>query len=176
MKQLVVPFFGLSISAAGIVAIQTPAIAQEAAADLSTQAAPTPAASARAAPTQTDGRFIYSRDVPYGSAIGPRTPGQEHSVVTGPTNLLLSTMATGLRPLGDHENASIVAGSNSQVGLIGNRFALGMGALSSVTNSGSATSNNGSIQGSATGGAIGRATGVIRGAMGTLRGVLGGGQ
>lgn len=119
------------------------------------------------------GHIIYSRDVPYGSAIGPRTPGHAHTVNAGPTNLILDSIGTGLRPIGDDENASIVAGTNLFVGQTGGRITQGMSALSSMTGAGGSASNVSDVSTSATGGAISRATGAIGGAMGNLRGVLG---
>lgn len=123
------------------------------------------------------GRIIYSRDVSFGSAIGPRTPGRVQTVNAGPTDLIIGSLAIGLKPIGDDESANIIAGANSQTALIGNQIGLGLGALADTTGSGgTATTNLGHIQSSATGGAIGQATGAIRGAMDTLRGTLGGGQ
>lgn len=120
-----------------------------------------------------EGRVIYSRDVPYGAAIGPRTPAREHSVNTGPTDLILQTVATGLQPMADDENAGVVAGTNSQFGSIDQHIALGMGVL--TEKSGSRT-HIGGAQGTATGKTIGQATGAIQNAMNSIRSVLGGGQ
>lgn len=122
---------------------------------------------------EVDGRVIYSRDVPYGSAIGPRTPSREHSVNAGSTDLILKTVATGLEPLADDENAGVVAGTNSQFGLIDRHVALGMSVL--TEKSGSRT-HIGGVQGSATGKAVGQATGAIQNAMDSMRSALGGNQ
>lgn len=123
------------------------------------------------------GHIIYSRDVSYGSAIGPHAPGRVQTVNAGPTDLIIGSLAIGLKPIGDDESANIIAGANSQTALIGKQIGLGLGALANTTGSGgTATTNLGNIQSSATGGAIGQATGAIRGAMDTLRGTLGGGQ
>lgn len=123
-----------------------------------------------------EGRFIYSRGVPYGSAIGPRTPYREHSVVTGPTNIILSAMANGLTPLGDDENAGVVAGTNSPAEMIEGHLMLSLGGGIDGTASTPLASDNGNIQGSATGAALGHLGGTIQNAMGTLRSVLGGGE
>lgn len=122
---------------------------------------------------EVDGRVIYSRDVPYGSAIGPRTPSREHSVNTGPTDLILGTIATGLKPMADDENAGVVAGTNSQFGSIDGHIALGMSVL--TEKSGSRT-HIGGVQSSATGKTIGQATGAIQSAMDSMRSALGGNQ
>ena len=119
------------------------------------------------------GHIIYSRDVSYGSAIGPRTPGRVHTVNAGPTDLILSTLAAGLEPIGDDESASIIAGTNSQTALIGDQVGLGLGAISSMTGAGGSASKLGDIQSTATGGAMSQATGAIGNAMGTVRGILG---
>ena len=166
-KQLAVPIFGLLSAVAASTAIQTPALAQAAASN-------TPTTSSAAKPVE--GRIIYGRDVSYGSAIGPRTPGRAQTVVTGPTNLILDSLAAGLVPTSDDENAGITANTNSHAQLISSNIMLGMGALSSMSGSGSNGSEIGNIQSSATGGAIGQATGALRNALGSLRGVLGGGK
>lgn len=119
------------------------------------------------------GHIIYSRDVSYGSAIGPRTPGRVHTVNAGPTDLILGSLAIGLKPIGDDESANILAGTNSQTALIGDQIGLGLGAISSMTGSRAGASNIGAIQSTATGGAIGQASGAIGNAMGTVRGILG---
>lgn len=160
-KQLAVSFLATLIAVAASAAVQAPALAQDAASNAARPA---------------EGQVIYSRDVPYGSAIGPRTPGREHTVVTGPTNLILHSLATGLEPISDDENAGISANTNSQMGLIGTNVALGMGALSSMGSSSSSASEIGTSQISATGGAIGQATNALQNALGSLRGVLGGGE
>ncbi len=162
------PFHVCLITAAATAGIQSPAFAQQ-----SGQDSAGPAATSSQAP---DGHIIFSRDVSYGSAIGPRTPGRVNTVNAGPTDLILGSLAIGLEPIGDDENANISAGTNSQIALIDDRIGLGTAALSSMSGSGAATTNIGDIQSSATGGAIGQATGAIRDAMGSLRSVLGGGQ
>ncbi len=166
-KQLAVPIFGLLSAVVASTAIQTPALAQDAASTSSTTSN---------AAKPVEGRIIYGRDVPYGSAIGPRTPGQEQTVVTGPTSLILDSLAAGLEPISDDENADIAANTNSQMGLIGSNVTLGMSALSSMSGSGSNASEIGNVQSSAMGGAIGQATGALQNALGSLRGVLGGGK
>ena len=122
--------------------------------------------------TAAPGHIIYSRDVPYGSAIGPRTPGHAHTVNAGPTTLILDSIGTGLQPIGDDENASIVAGTNFYVGQTGGQVAQGMSALASMTGAGGSASTVSDVHTSSTGGAINRATGAIGSAMGNLNGVL----
>jgi hypothetical protein len=122
---------------------------------------------------KVDGRVIYSRDVPYGSAIGPRTPSREHSVNAGPTDLILKTIATGLEPMADDENAGVVAGTNSQFESIDQHIALGMSVLTEKNGS---RTHIGGVQNSATGKAIGQATGAIQSAMDSMRSALGGDQ
>lgn len=162
------PFKTCLVAAAFGVAFQAPAAAQQTGQDS--------AGSAVSSSQTPDGHIIFSRDVSYGSAIGPRTPGRANTVNAGPTDLILGSLATGLQPIGDDETANITAGTNSQITLIGDRIGLGMSALSSMSGSGAAPTNIGDIQNSATGGAIGQATGAIRDAMGSLRSVLGNGQ
>lgn len=141
-------------------------------------AAPAPAFAQAQPPdaaSQAEGHIIYSRHVAYGSAIGPRTPGQAQSVNAGPTVLIVSSLATGLEPISDDESAGILAGTNAQVGSIGGQIAFGMGALVGLTGANGSPDNIGNVQNAATGGAINQATGAINGAMGTLRGALNGG-
>lgn len=137
-----------------------------------------PPAFAQSGPEATtpppEGKIIYARDVPYGSAIGPRTPAREHTVTTGPTELILSSMTAGLEPIGDDENAAVIANTNAQTAQVGDQIALGTSALSSMAGSGNSAASVGDIQSSAVGGAVGQATGAIGNAMGTLRSVLGG--
>ncbi len=126
--------------------------------------------------SRADRRFTYSRDVSYGHAIGPRTPGRTHSVETGPTELILSALTNGLQPISDTESASIVAGSSRQIGLIGSDVSLGLNALTGAPGTDSSTAALGNMQGSVVNGAVGQATGAIRDALGSVRGILGGGQ
>lgn len=164
-RKLRALFTGIAIAISANAGAETAALAQDTAAD-------TAAPSSSAVP---DGHIVYSRDVPYGSAIGPRTPGQPHTVNAGPTALILDSLAAGLEPIGDDENASIVAGTSLQTGQVGAHVAQGMSALSSMTGADGSASSLGDIQNSATGSAISRATGAIGSAMGSLRGVLGNG-
>lgn len=122
------------------------------------------------------GSVIYSRDVSYGSAIGYRTPGRAHSVETGPSALILSSLAAGLEPISDTESAGIIARSSREIGLIGSQVSLGVGSLADMTGADTSTQSIGSVQGSVVNGAVGQATGAIRNALGSVRGVLGGGQ
>ena len=124
-------------------------------------------------PWKVDGHVIYSRDVPYGTAMGPRTPGREHSVNTGPTDLILGTIATGLQPMADDENAGVVASTNFQFGLIERPFANGVNSTSGKVGS---SPNIGGAQSAATGKAIGQVNGAFQNAMNSLRGALGGNQ
>lgn len=155
------PLVAFAASVAAILAIQAPAYAQNGAA---------------ASAPQPEGIIIYSRDVSTRSAIGPEVAGRPHSVVTGPTNLILSSIAAGLVPIDDDETAGITAGTNPQGSMVGDHVAIGLGALSHSGAQGDAASNLGDIQSTATGGAISQASGAISNAMGVLRGVLGGGQ
>ena len=138
---------------------------------LAQEATATPASETRAA-----GQFIYSRDVSYGHAIGFRTPGRDHSVEPGPTQLILSTLTTGLQPISDTESADIVAGSSRDVGLIGSHVSLGVDALTGGSGTNSSAASLGNMQGSIVNGAVGQASGAIRDALGSVRGILGGGQ
>ncbi len=123
-----------------------------------------------------DRRFTYSRDVSYGHAIGPRTPGRTHSVETGPTETILSALTTGLQPISDTESASIVADSSRQIGLIGSHVSLGLDALTGAPGNNSSPAALGNMQGSVVNDAVGQGTGAIRDALGSVRGILGGGQ
>lgn len=123
--------------------------------------------------SEVDGRVIYARDVPYGSAIGPRTPARDHSVNAGPTDLILKTVATGLEPMADNENAGIVAGTNSRFYAMDPHIALGVSVLTEKSGS---PSHIGGVQSSAMGKAVGQATGTIQSAMDSMRSALGGGQ
>ncbi len=129
-----------------------------------------------ASETQAAGRFIYSRDVSYGHAIGPRTPGRKHSVETGPTKTILSALTTGLQPISDTESASIVADSSREVGLIGSHVSLGVNVLTGGAGTDSSATAHGNMQGSIVNGAVSQGTGAIRDALGSVRGILGGGQ
>ena len=160
IKQLVTPVLGLLIAVAAGTALPAPVFAQQ---------------SATNAPDANEGQVIYSRNVPYGTAIGPRTPGQANTVVTGPTSLILHSVATGLEPITDDENAGIAAATSSQASLIGSHVMNGMSALSNVGSSGAASTITAG-QGSATSGAISQATGALSAAINSLRGVLGTGQ
>ena len=126
--------------------------------------------------TRADRRLTYSRDVSYGHAIGPRTPGRTHSVETGPTETILSALTTGLQPISDTESASIVADSSRQTGLIGSHVSLGLDALTGAPGNNSSPAALGNMQGSVVNGAVGQGTGAIRDALGSVRGILGGGQ
>lgn len=125
---------------------------------------------------QIEGRVIYSRDVPYGSAIGPRTPSATDSVVTGPTNLLLRAIATGLEPLGDKDNASVVANAMVQTRVLGNNSLIGLEMLNGQNGISTSLSQNGTSQASIVGNSVGQATGAMRDAMSSLRNALGGGK
>ncbi len=144
------------------IAVPTTVFAQEA-----------PPASQEAGAPAADGRIIYSRDVSYGSAIGPRTPGREHFVSAGPTDLILASLTSGLEPISDDENANIASGPNAYLGSAGQNVSLSMRVITNMNSAGSATTNLGEIQSSAIGGAIGQVNGVLQGAMGEVRGVLG---
>jgi len=124
-------------------------------------------------PWKVDGHVIYSRDVPYGTAMGPRTPGREHSVNTGPTDLMLDTIATGLQPMADDENAGVVASTNFQFGIIDRHIANGLNSTSGRVGS---SPNIGGAQSAAAGKAIGQVNGAFQNAMNSLRTALGGNQ
>ncbi|GAA4644433.1 hypothetical protein GCM10023115_23930 [Pontixanthobacter gangjinensis] len=141
--------------------------------------APTASKSSTDAPTANTnaaGSVIYSRDVSYGSAVDYRTPGREHSVETGPSALILSSLAAGLDPISDTESSGIIARSSREVGLIGSQVSLGVGGFADMSGADSSTQSIGSVQGSVVNGAVGQATGAIHNALGNVRGVLGGGQ
>lgn len=154
----------------GIVIVTVTGVGTETMA-LAQDAAPDPATHADGA--TPEGHIIYSRDVAYGSAIGPRAPGHAHTVNAGPTALILDSLATGLKPIGDDENASIVASTLLQSARNGGHATEGMSALSSMTGAGGSASSVSDIQSTATGGAMNRASGAIGGTLGSLRSVLG---
>ena len=155
--------FCLAVAIVAGIAVPPSALAQEATAKTASE-------------TRADRRFTYSRDVSYGHAIGPRTPGRTHSVETGPTELILSTLKTGLQPISDTESASIVAGISREAGLIGSHVSLGLDAITGASGTDSSAAALGNMQGSIVNGAVGQATGAIRDALGSVRGILGGGQ
>lgn len=146
-------------------AFQTPAAAQQTGQD-----SPAAPADSSQAP---GGHIIFARDVSFGSAIGPRTSGRIHTVNAGPTDLILASLTSGLKAIGDDESANIIAGSDAQTSLLGSQIGLGLDGLPNMAGSGPAASNIGDIQSTAAGRAIGQATGAIGNAMGTVRGVLG---
>ncbi len=146
-------------------AFQAPAAAQQTGQD----SPGTPADSSQA----PGGHIIFARDVSFGSAIGPRTPGRVHTVNAGPTDLILASLTSGLEAIGDDESANIIAGTDAQTSLLGGQIGLGLDGLPNMAGSGPAAANIGDIQSTATGRAIGQATGAIGNAMGTVRGVLG---
>lgn len=75
-------------------AISTAAFAQDATGDASS--------------LPPDGESIYARDVHH--SIGqPYFPGQAHTTVTAPTQMIIETIALGLQPLEDEETASVSA-------------------------------------------------------------------
>ena len=153
----------LAVAIVAGIAVPPSALAQEATAKTASE-------------TRADRRFTYSRDVSYGHAIGPRTPGRTHSVETGPTETILSTLKTGLQPISDTESASIVAGISREAGLIGSHVSLGLDAITGASGTDSSAAALGNMQGSIVNGAVGQATGAIRDALGSVRGILGGGQ
>ena len=153
---------GRLIAIAACIAVPTTTFAQEA-----------PPESPEAGSGAASGQIIYSRDVSYGSAIGPRAPGREHSVTAGPTDLIIASLASGLMPISDDENANIVSGPASYIGSLGQNVSLSMRTITNINNSGPGATNLGDVQSSAIGGVIGQVNGVMQNSMGNVRGVLG---
>lgn len=163
---LVRPDLGLALTITLIFALPHPAIAQEA------SASPPAVATAGAG----EGEIIYSREVSNRTVGMNYTPGRTQTVVAGPTNLILGSVATGLRPISDGENAAISAAISTPVSTVQSSIALGLAAIPSAKSTGLGNVNIGSVQGSVIDGAIGQATGALGSAMGSLRSALGGGQ
>jgi hypothetical protein len=126
-----------------------------------------------AAPTAPvkDGELIYSRDVNH--TIGARYfPRQAYAATTAPTQAIVSSIAIGLAPLSDSENAA-VTGSMRQFAAATAQIEtqlLGPAALAPGTDT-LAPAQSAAGSGS---GVISQAMGALSGALGSLSALTGG--
>lgn len=121
------------------------------------------------------GTIVYSRDVPYRSAIDAGFPGKPERIDTSPDDLVIDSITLGLRPLSDSEAAFVSAPLGESSAELGGRIDAHLSAAVSPLGESSFSPERFS-SGSGLGGAIGRSLGAIPTAMGALRNALGTGQ
>jgi hypothetical protein len=118
-----------------------------------------------------DGELIYSRDVNH--TIGARYfPRQAYAATTAPTQAIVSSIAIGLAPLSDGENAA-VTGSVRQFAAATSQIETQL--LGAVTLApGTDTLAPAQSAAGSSGGVISQAMGALSGALGSLSALTGG--
>lgn len=123
---------------------------------------------------QHPGKIVFSRDVPYGTATRRFSQGEASTVAPDQTELIISTLVTGLQPLTDAEQAGVTAPLNRGLALARQATELG---VSHLTNTGGSTDFTRSENGaSSTGNIISRGLSVLPSALGVIARTSGNGQ
>lgn len=120
------------------------------------------------------GEVVYSRDVPYGSATRRFSQGEASTVVPDQSRLIINTIAMGLQPITDAEQAGVSAPLTRGLNLVQQGIELG---LSPLTGTGRSTDFTRSESGaSSTGNIISRSLSVLPSALGVIARTSGSGQ
>ena len=134
-----------------------------------------PAMAASPVPRDTPpGAIIYIRDVPTRQADIVGEPGRPHFVNANPSQLIVNSLATGLRPLSDQEVAQVIASTDAKPGAIGRALADVASTGSIIGSTGLGATSGGGGGGSIVAGALDRGLSALSGALAAATSHLGG--
>lgn len=118
----------------------------------------------------TESTIIYSRDVNH-TVGAPYFPGQSHSLVTAPTNLIIDSLGNGLTPLSDDEIGSVAAALTSPMQIVETTMGSNLDGLSSSQGGSGLAAHN--QQGSHVGSAVSSGMASLSSALGAVSAALG---